>query len=107
MTPRMLRVRARGTASVPNYEAQEAGTRRFIGRKYIEVEPGQWGFAPTGETEEVPLQSDYLKAIKDGDLWPADRETADIAGVEFDATFGERASFAAPRPSYPPPAAKG
>ena len=108
MAPRTLRVRARGTASVPNHEAEEAGVRRFIGRKFTEVEPGRFGFVPTNEDEEVPVRSEYLKAIKDGDLWAADRDTADQAAVPFDPMFGDEKSAAqqaATRPSIAP--AKG
>jgi len=101
MSSKTLRVRARGTASVPNHEAEAAGVRRFVGRKYIEVEPGVWGFQPTGEVEELPYSSDYVKHVKDGELWPADKATAEACGVEFDATFGETASYQRHTSNYP------
>ena len=34
----------------------------------MEVEPGLWGFVPTGGAEEVPYRAEYVKACKDGDL---------------------------------------
>jgi hypothetical protein len=99
MIPQTLRVRARGTSLVPNHEAEEAGTRRFIGRKYAEVSPGQWGFEPTNAVEDVPNRPEYVKAVKDGDLWAADQATADACGVAFDGLFGA----APPRPTSPNP----
>lgn len=99
MTPKTLRFRARGEALAQNHERLEANIKSFIGRKYIEVEPGQWGFAPTGEAEEVAYRADYVKACKDGDLWAADQATADACGVAFDSTFG------APKMSASKPAA--
>lgn len=88
MTPEKLRFRARGEALVQNFVRMEAGIKSFIGRKYVEVKPGVWGFAPTGADEEVSYRAEYVKACKDGDLWPADEQTAAACGVEFDATFG-------------------
>lgn len=88
MTPKKLRFRARGTALVQNFEKLEAGVKAFVGRKYVEVEPGRWGFKPTGADEEVPHRGEYLKACKDGDLYPADAATAAACGVSFDPTFG-------------------
>lgn len=85
-----VRFRARGTALVMNIAAMEARIKRFIGRKYTKVsdDPEQWGFVPTGEDDEVEYHGEYLKACKDGDLWPADKATADFCGVPFDPTFG-------------------
>ncbi len=88
MPEKTLRFRARGTALVQNYEAMEARIKRFIGRRYLEVEPGVFGFVPTGETDEVKYGAEYVRACKDGDLWPADLETAQACGVSFDPLFG-------------------
>lgn len=83
-----LRVRARGEALVQDYEALEAGIKRFVGRKYVQVEGGQWGFAPTNAEQVVPNHAEYLREIREGALWAADEATAAKAGVKFDATFG-------------------
>lgn len=95
-----LRLRARGTALCPHFEAHESGTRRFIGRRYDrtlgfdEKDPltgnvtKTGGFPSTGKVEEVPYRGEYIHALRDGDVWPADEETARVAGVPFDPTFG-------------------
>lgn len=88
-TPATLRFRARGTALVPNHERELGGMRAFIGRKFVEVKPGQHGFKPSDEPDEtVPYRHEYTKACKDGDLWASDEETAKACGVKFDPTFG-------------------
>jgi hypothetical protein len=106
MPPKTLRFRARGTALVQHFEALDAGCKRFVGRKYIQINPdaivrdpemapyvGQWGFAHTGDAEEVPYRAEYVAACQAGDLWPADEETAAACShphsrVAFDPTFG-------------------
>lgn len=89
MTPKKLRFRARGDALVQNYERLEAGIKSFIGRKFVQVDEEQWGFSPTGEDDEVAYRAEYVKACKDGDLWPADAATAAACGVAFDSNFGK------------------
>lgn len=107
-TPATLRFRARGTALVPNIDLQIARVRGFIGREYVHVKPsdgpeaaallsgqtldkegGRWMFRAVEEPTELPYRHEYVKACKDGDLWPADQDTADACGVEFDETFGD------------------
>jgi hypothetical protein len=88
MSVSKLRFRARGTALVQNFERLEAGIKSFLGRKFVEVAPGQMGFVPTDEDDEVTYRAEYVKACKDGDLWPADKATADACGVKFDSNFG-------------------
>lgn len=95
MTPKKLRFRARGEALVQNFERLEAGIKSFVGRKFVQVEGDQWGFKPTGESEEVTYCAEYVKACKDGDLWPADAETAAACGVPFDSNFGAPADKSA------------
>lgn len=89
MTPKKLRFHARGDALVQDFDAMEAGIKRFLGRKYQEVEPGVWGFAPTGEAAEVPYRAEYVKACKEGDLFAADKETAKACGVCFEESADE------------------
>jgi len=103
MTPKKLRVRARGDALVQDHERLAAGTNAFIGRTFAplaptedglnaareaagfdadSIEPGQWGFIPTSAEVTVPNRAEYIKALKDGDLLAADDATAKAAGVE-------------------------
>lgn len=88
MTPKKLRFRARGEALVQNFERLDAGIKSFVGRKYVEALPGQWGFRPTDEDEEVAYGSEYVRACKEESLWAADEETAKACGVKFDPHFG-------------------
>lgn len=76
-----LRFKASGEAMVQNLDRLEAGIKSFIGRKFVEVSSGQFGFVPTGSFEEVPYRAEYVKACKDGDLLPADEETALACGM--------------------------
>ena len=77
---RKLRVLPSGTAMVPDFEAQEQGVRRFIGRK-LDVEKG--GFVPLDEPVEVPFRAEYLLAVRDGDLECADEASAQLCCVPF------------------------
>ncbi len=82
--PAKLRFRAKGTALVPKFHLVDSNVRSYVGRKYVETEPGTWGFQPTGEAEEVPYDPDYVKACRDGDLLPADKATAEACGVALE-----------------------
>lgn len=62
----------------PNFEAFDAGVRRFIGWQFNPTigdvdEKGmpQGGFVIL-EPELVPVRAEYIQALKDGDLYPAD-----------------------------------
>lgn len=88
-------VRARGTALVPNPDSDPNNVmRRHVGRLLAEVEPGHFGFAPSGSDETVTATTEIARAIADGDLWPANLETAAWAAaitkvaVTFDPSFG-------------------
>jgi hypothetical protein len=83
-----LRVRARGTAMVPNMEALDAGARRFIGRVFDPTLGPAGGWPASPDITEVPRRAEYLFAVRDGDLWAADEETAQFCGVKFDPSFG-------------------
>lgn len=91
-----LRFRARGSALVQDFERLEAGVKCFVGRKFKEAEAGRFGFAPTGEDYEVPYRAEYVRACAEGDLWPADKATADACGVDFDSSFGVPAKSTKP-----------
>lgn len=86
--PGRLRFYARGTALVTDPHAAERGVRRFIGRRWQEVDRGRWAWAPTEKPQEVDYHADLAKACRDGDLWPADEATAKALKVGFDPTFG-------------------
>lgn len=90
MTPKTLRVRANGDASVPNYEALDSGRTSFIGRKYVEKTPGEWAFEATGEVVEVPYRVEYVRELKGGGLVPADDATAKAAGLELHAASNQK-----------------
>jgi hypothetical protein len=86
-----LRFYARGTALVADVHAQEHPThpiRRFVGRRWQEVMPGRFAWCPTEAPQELDYHHDLARACRDGDLWPADEETAKAVGVAFDPTFG-------------------
>jgi hypothetical protein len=86
-----LRFFARGTALVADVHAQEHPThpvRRFIGRRWQEVLPGRWAWAPSEKPQECDYHHDLARAARDGDLWPADEETAKACGLAFDPAFG-------------------
>lgn len=121
MVGKKLRVLARGDRTVFDLERHEAGIRRYVGRKhdrtlgvvFTERDAGgtdnqhrQGGWPAShkpAEPDELPYRAEYLFAIRDGDLWAADKETADICGVAFDPTFGGEYDVA-PVPSSLPAA---
>ncbi len=85
MTERKLRVLAAGDTLVANLEAEEAGARRFIGRRFDGEGPnGEARWTPTDEPVELPYRAEYVSALKAGDLDAADDETARLAGLEVD-----------------------
>jgi hypothetical protein len=105
-----LRFLAKGTAMVPHYEAQKAQVRRFHGWKHDATLGPQFkvkddlgretamtahhgGFVKQlGQITAVGLRSEfageYIRHLRDGDLWPADEFTARQAGIKYDPTYG-------------------
>jgi hypothetical protein len=110
-----------GGPMVPDYEAQSAGVRRFIGRR-LDRSQGKPFVDP--ETKEprrhavfVPHAGDeafvkkdvnsqfameYLVHLRHGDLLPGDEETARWAGVKWDPTVLEMLAPPAPPPPQAP-----
>lgn len=87
--PIKLRLLARGSAMFPDLKAMEAGARRFIGRRNDPSLGNAGGWVPHVDAVEVDTHfAEYQKAVRDGDLWPADEETARACNVEFDPKFG-------------------
>jgi hypothetical protein len=114
-----LRVLHRGTAMVQDYRALvETGTNRKIGLRHDpslghdELDPTTE--KPTGRklgafvklvdqpitiSDGPPYRDEYIKALRQGDLWAADPETAIVAGVAFEPDFGgEHPEFSANDP---------
>jgi hypothetical protein len=105
-----LRFLAKGTAMVPHYEAQKGNVRRFHGWKHdptlgpkfkvldhlgrpTEETKNHGGFVKQlGQIISVGIHSEfageYIRHLRDGDLWPADEYTARMAKVKFDPDFG-------------------
>lgn len=95
-----LRVLAKGSAQVPNYEAAAAGQNGRITHACLPLGPEFFddeakvtrrhaAFVKyVGKVIEVPDRAEYRRHLRDGDLYPADIETAQAAGVPFDKDFG-------------------
>lgn len=103
-----LRVLPRGTARVQNYGALlGAGVNHFhgwtldrtIGKPFNDPDTKQprrhavylknLGIESVVEISlEDEHLGEYIKHLRDGDLWPADAASAAIAGVKFDPSFG-------------------
>lgn len=92
-----LRFLAKGTACVPDPHGTESTPqrRRIVGRTHKEVSPGTWAWVRKEKPEELPFHHDLAKAVRDGDLWPADEASARACGVKFDPSFG--GEFAQPK----------
>jgi hypothetical protein len=105
-----LRVRRKGTAMVPHYEAHPQ-VRKFHGWKFDPTVGEEFehpehkqvmragGFVGHDLPIEVPDTVEYRRALRDGDLWPADQATAQAVGIPFDPTFGEKAEVEEPEES--------
>ena len=102
MAGKTIRVLARGSAMVPDYGAASAivhgQSHRFIGREWDESladgEHVAGGWRPLKEPTVIRQDAnraafaEFIHALRSGDLWPADVDTARIAGCEFDPNFG-------------------
>lgn len=53
-------------------------TRRFVG--WAELN-GEW--VPRTEPETIPACAEYARALRQGELIPADKATADAVGIPF------------------------
>ena len=70
---------------VPNIDALMGSppVRRFIGWQYNPDLGEAGGWERKLEPETVTYYYDYVKAVKEGDLVPADEQTAKICGVPW------------------------
>lgn len=80
MAEKKLRVRAHGTAMVVDFGALEAGGRRYIGRVFDATLGPAGGWPAVGDVL-IPYRTEYIRALRQGDLEAADADTAAIAGV--------------------------
>lgn len=92
-----LKVRAVADVLVQDISAMRSGVRRFIGRKLDPSQGAEWVdeetrqkmrqavFVPMSEPDEVDDLPEHRKAVKLGDLEPADEATAKICGVAMPA----------------------
>jgi len=104
-----IRVLPRGTARVQDYGAlMGSGMNRFhgwtldstLGKPFTDPATRQprrhavylkkLGVEAAVEISvDDPYYGEYVRHLRDGDLWPADLETAQRANVKFDPTFGD------------------
>lgn len=80
-----MKVFANGSAMVSDLQALAAGARRYIGRSYDSGLGLAGGWPALMKPQEVPAIAEYVQALKDGDLLPADEETAKLCGVKLAA----------------------
>lgn len=78
--PEKLKLLAVGNKLINDHDALAAGTCRYIGRRW---DAAQHGFPPTTEPSVVRPLPEYVRAVQEGDLAPADEETAKYCGVSF------------------------
>jgi hypothetical protein len=119
-----LRVLPRGLALVQDYRAlQDTATSRFhgwtwdgkLGPDFVDPTDGQTKNhgGRVKKVDEVvviaaddPHRTEYLKHLRDGDLWAADEASARASGVTFEPDFGGEhpglAAKSAPAPTRAP-----
>lgn len=90
-----LQVRVAPGKLVPDYEALDQGTLRYVGRRHdasvgtpLPAKKGQpkgmsGGFVATEAVLDLPHRLEYLQELRSGALLPFDAETARLAGIEF------------------------
>ena len=57
--------------------------RRYIGWRFDPDQGVAGGWVRKTDPEKIPYRNEYVKAVKDGDLVPADKETAKMCGVPW------------------------
>jgi len=72
--PQTLRLRGCEGVSVPDLAALDAGISRYVGKPSEEV-----------HVATALALAHYRKCVKAGELVPADKASADLLGVPFDA----------------------
>jgi len=56
-------------------------SRRYVGWKFNAEVGEAGGWERKEEPETLPYRHEYVKAVREGDLVPADKETAKLCGV--------------------------
>jgi len=89
---KMLKVKAAGSALVPDFAAMDAGILRFIGRSHdASVGPQDASGVPSGgwvrsdEAVSIPFRLEYVQEVQAGCLTVCDEESARLCGVPFSA----------------------
>lgn len=80
-----LLVKPAGSALVPDFEAMDGGTLRFVGRRHDPSVGKNGGWVPLDEPVSLPYRSEYLQELRAGALLPANEETAKLAGIQWKA----------------------
>lgn len=85
MVNKILRVKANlnTNAMVTNFEALDAGVKRFVGWKWDVTLQPRPGFVQHENVEEVPNRKEYRDCLLNGELLPADQETANVVGMKL------------------------
>lgn len=81
-----LTVKASGMALVTDYEALKSGVRRFIGRQFDPSHGPAGGWPMKTEPSEIPYRHEYKQALVEGDLLPANKETAAHCGLPYNTS---------------------
>jgi hypothetical protein len=71
------------TSMVTNFEALDAGIKRFVGWKWDTTLEPRPGFKQHEDVEEVPNRKEYRDCLSCGELLPADEFTANIVGLKY------------------------
>lgn len=92
-----LKVAPNSNALHPNIELLDLRppTRRFVGwqMKSVQIDGEQRiAFDKKEDADVVSFNNDYVKAVQQGDLIPADKETAAMCGVSWSEPQAEKKS---------------
>lgn len=74
-----LKVKSVSTVMCPDFRANSASEMRFVG--YV-FDHAKQSFVQTSEVIEIPNTKENREAVKLGELLPADKQTAELCGVE-------------------------
>jgi hypothetical protein len=75
---RTLKVKSVEGQMVQNYEVARAGLKRFVGHQFVAKEIDgvvRQGWERTEEIVSLPFRKEYLDALREGGLEPADEAT--------------------------------
>lgn len=78
-----LLVKSNPNSLVTDFKALDANVKRFLNRIFNPSVGPQGGWELDPNPSEVDACPEYLRALKDGDLIPANKETAEYANLPF------------------------